>query len=342
MTPTVGDMTEALVSPYHFNPTQENFIIRTVDNVEFHIDRSIIANASPVFANMLSRSPTPSDGQRPMVDVTEHSSVWYFLLNYCHLRLVDEPLLQLGTICALLGAADKYRMWAVRMWLERTLRRPEYLDPHAALRTYAIACAYGIPAVARLAARHSLSRPAEHGGLVEELKLISALQYARLLDYRDQCVAAAVNAVSGFFTSASWLEEHSTLLGGCYDCRWSIERTVAVVKVRDEVGHSVHVPVRFEWLEYRKNLETQLKVCPDPSVARRSVLLDPAIRAAAKCEVCGEGILAKTYAFSHDVEATIDKAIAVVRTVSTHVDTLIYTSNVGTNARLSQVQLQAL
>lgn len=68
----------------------------------------------------------------------------------------------------------------------------------------------------------------------------------------------------------------------------------------------------------------------------REQLGPQAIRAAAKCEACGEGILAKTYAFSHDVAATIDKAMAAVRRQP------ICALTVGTYTLhgLSQVQLE--
>lgn len=172
-------------------------------------------------------------------------------------------------------------MAAVTRWIRRTLSRQKYLGGRA-LRTYAIACAYDFPDVARLAATACLRLDVDHDD-VQELGLISARQYKNFLDYRKRCSAAAVAALSRVYKTMSipaWVLEHETLLGGCSGCR---EKGQGTMQILDNTGSEVvmHIPSRAPWMQYIVELQKGMETIPLPSLAVQPFMLDPAIRVAA-------------------------------------------------------------
>lgn len=298
------------------NPASGDVIICTPDQTRFYVHRVIIANASPVFADMFTFPQPTSDGETPVVDVTESDKVWHLLLDFCYLR-TDEPSLPLHDILGLLEAARKYRMAAITAWMQRTLSRPENAE-FQALRTYALACAYDLPDVARLAARCYLSvnlrlpSPVGHEKGTE-LGLISAMQYARLLDYHKRCSDAAVAALTSTFEHEplpSLVLMHQAVVGGCRRCR---SKDVKTVLVPDPTGGEARVAIRPAWTKYIERVKEAMKTRPVPAQALSSSFLDPAIRQIAQCKLCGENIHGKTKAFAGWVQAILEAAVSAVR-----------------------------
>lgn len=308
---------QALANYHPFtNPASGDVIICTPDQTRFYVHRVIIANASPVFADMFSFPQPISNGEKPVVDVTESDKVWHLLLEFCYLR-TDEPSLPLHDILGLLEAARKYRMAAITAWMRRTLSRPENAELQA-LRTYAIACAYYLPDVARLAARGYLSvnlrlpSPVGHKKATE-LDFISATQYARLLDYHRRCSDAAVAALTLTFEHGSLpslVLMHQAVVGGCRRCRSKVVKTVLVP---DPTGGEARVAIRPAWTKYIERLKETMKIRPVPAQALSSSFLDPAIRQIAQCKSCGENIHGKTKAVAGWVQDILEAAISAVR-----------------------------
>ncbi|EIW53683.1 uncharacterized protein TRAVEDRAFT_52800 [Trametes versicolor FP-101664 SS1] len=311
--PSAVASTKTPVDDCPFNdPASGDFIIRAPSGKKFYVDRSIIVNASPIFRDMFSLPPCSSDGEKPVVDVTESSTVWRLLLQFCYLR-TDEPLLPLAMIRILLEAAKKYQMAAVKTWMQRTLSRPDYVHYSVALRTYAIACAYGLPDVARLAARGYRKAFDDKEQQGEELDLISARQYKHLLDYHERCCAAAQTAISDIFKLASvptWLLEHKTLLSGCNECRG---KGKDIKQIRDATGSKVVMYIRPAWTKYFTTLELMMRDQPDPSYARETCFLNSTIRAAGQCGNCSKAILTKMNTFTKEVEGLLEAAISSVK-----------------------------
>ncbi|OJT11029.1 hypothetical protein TRAPUB_12453 [Trametes pubescens] len=301
------------------DPASGDFIICTPDKTQFYVHRVIIANASSVFADMFSLPPCTSNGEKPAIDVTESDEVWRLLLDFCYLR-TDEPSLPLHIIIGLLEAARKYCMAAITTWMRRTLSRPENAESQA-LRTYAIACAYDLPEVARLAARGYLSinlrLPSSVGHeKAAELDLMSALQYTRLLDYHKRCSDAAVAALTSTFELErlpSLVLMHQAIVGGCRRCR---SKDVNTVLVPDPSGGEARVAIRPAWTKYIERVKEAMKTRPVPAQALSSSFLDPAIRQIAQCKSCGENIHGKTKAFAGWVQAILEAAISAPRAPS--------------------------
>ena len=70
--------------PETFDVPDANFIIRSSDNVDFRVHKSVLAMASPFFKDLLSL-PQPSDGESvdglPVVQLSENSELLNSLVS---------------------------------------------------------------------------------------------------------------------------------------------------------------------------------------------------------------------------------------------------------------------
>ena len=167
-----------------FNKTTADAILRTSDNVDFWIRRSILAEASPVFEDMLSIPQPPlgsanSDEEKdglPIIRLSENSTTIDKLLRLCY--PTDDPKIDsLDELRPVLQAALKYMMQESTSLLRRRLVKLGEAQP---LRAFAIACSLELDAEAEVLAplAHSV-----HGTFVEELRTISAGVYYRIVHY---------------------------------------------------------------------------------------------------------------------------------------------------------------
>ncbi|KAF8983738.1 hypothetical protein BDQ17DRAFT_1437268 [Cyathus striatus] len=87
-----------------------DIILRTSDNMEFHVYRVILSVASPFFKSMFSLPQPPSDDvSLPIIDVPEHSKALDPLLRYCY-PVMDPVISDLTVLVDMLEAAMKYEM----------------------------------------------------------------------------------------------------------------------------------------------------------------------------------------------------------------------------------------
>lgn len=128
------------MSGEHFGTTDADVILRSADGQEFHVHKSMLSIASPVFRDMftLPQPPSPGPSSIPVVDMCELGNVLDLFLR-C-LYPVSKPVIEdFGLLEALLTAAEKYEAGVVLDVVKSWLAIPENLgrDP---LRAYAIAC----------------------------------------------------------------------------------------------------------------------------------------------------------------------------------------------------------
>ncbi|EIW79748.1 hypothetical protein CONPUDRAFT_33035, partial [Coniophora puteana RWD-64-598 SS2] len=177
-----------------FDAPDADFILRTSDDVDFRVFKAVLSLASPVFKDMLSL-PQPtlasSPTETPVVPISETSTVLEPLLLICYPSM--PPVLEtLQGVRALLEIASKYDIACAVQYATTHLTLPHFLEANP-VSVYCIAACYGIESVARAAARQtlniaSLGRPSAY---VEEMELVPAPTYHRLLDYHYRCGQAA-------------------------------------------------------------------------------------------------------------------------------------------------------
>ncbi|GJE91290.1 hypothetical protein PsYK624_074390 [Phanerochaete sordida] len=179
-----------------FNKAAADLVLRSSDNVDFHVRRAILAEASPVFEDMLSLPQPPSASSSsaagsPVVALTEPARTLDALLRLCY-PIADPPLASPEDVCNTLEAARKYLMDGPAHTLAAHFAAHAARDP---LHLYALACARGWAPEMRVAARASLAHPLPDGRTLPStphLDTLSASAYLRLQAYHRACRRVAV------------------------------------------------------------------------------------------------------------------------------------------------------
>ncbi|KAI0675715.1 hypothetical protein C8Q78DRAFT_345117 [Trametes maxima] len=160
-----------------FDREDADIVLRSSDNVEFHVHRIILSLASPVFADMLTLPQPPGDNPaRPVVDVSEDSETFGIFLRICY-PLAEPRLTSFPLIRKVLACAAKYEAPRVISFMKIALTRPGLLEEDP-LRVFAIACCFGLEEEAALAAEKAVIDERVFG---TECPDISAAAYHRLL-----------------------------------------------------------------------------------------------------------------------------------------------------------------
>ncbi|KAH9917997.1 uncharacterized protein B0H18DRAFT_1032691 [Fomitopsis serialis] len=290
--PTSVDPTSVEGSTIHiasppFDDPQADVIIRTSDHVEFRIFRLILKMASTVFADILAL-PVAPDADPNAIDVTEDSVVWDHILRICHPGIAPPAMIAADQLWPLLEAAKKYDMKAVRETAVREMSTPRMLEQET-LRVYALACGYGVEDVAVAAARASLTQSYEEGPYVPELRCATSAAYFRLVQYRRECVKAAVSFAEDphLFLQDGWKD---------YVKYWILRREHVSEQHDDGCSSGGNFALdSWEWgngllrdvlVEYMARSTEALKVLPHGSTVLNPIFIATTVHAASKCTAC--------------------------------------------------------
>ncbi|KAJ8589474.1 hypothetical protein M405DRAFT_817855 [Rhizopogon salebrosus TDB-379] len=132
-----------------------------------------------MFALPQPPEPLAKGESRPVIPMSEPGSTLHTLLRFIY--PVPHPTISsLDEFATVVGAAIKYDLLGVISSLRQQLISPVFLrdDP---IRVFAIASLYDFEDEARIASRHTLSTPILDRPLTDDLRLITAHSYHRLL-----------------------------------------------------------------------------------------------------------------------------------------------------------------
>ncbi|KAI0642180.1 hypothetical protein C8Q79DRAFT_237703 [Trametes meyenii] len=187
-----------------FDDPCTEIVLRTVDDVDFHVWRAILKEASTLFADMFGLPqpmPGPTTNSPRIIPITEQSVVIEPLLRLCY-PVPDPEFTSLAELKPVLEAARKYQMDYIMGLL---LRRLILFAENEPLPAYLIALQLRAAGVARAAAKLFL-RHVDPCPFTEELRHVPAAAYYRLLEYRRKCVEVSCDAV----LNTSWLGDEQT------------------------------------------------------------------------------------------------------------------------------------
>lgn len=177
-----------------FDNRHADFILQTKDDFIFYVFKVILAQASPVFADMLSvPHPPPEMAQEgdyidgiPVVRVDESSHTTDAFLRCCY--PIVNPILDMSDIHDLYKAGHKYDADVV---VDVASQRLSHFlsNDDTCLRAYAVACRLELPDAALRAAVHTLRLSLDT--IMEtkfgELDLISGSAVINLWSYHRKC-----------------------------------------------------------------------------------------------------------------------------------------------------------
>ena len=184
--------------PFHDIIPGITVVLRSSDDVDFFVFKSILAKVSDVFRDMFdlpnaspeSSSPLEVDNRRhglPVIQVTEVSSTLDIILRLCY--PVENPdLTNLEDIRLFLEARRKYMIEAFDETIKDALTGVAESRPFA---VFALASRYALEDVANDTAKRMLFFSQSEVLDESALKDITATQYHRLLQYRRDCIRQA-------------------------------------------------------------------------------------------------------------------------------------------------------
>jgi hypothetical protein len=179
-----------------------NLVIQSSDLVNFHVHKSVLAMASPVFRDIFSlRQPLGSESVdgRPVVKLTEDAELLNSLFSMLYpVRLVVPNSYE--KLLYLLAACQKYDMDQVQSILRAEVNRGGSPSPVGteAFRAYAIASGKRLIPEMEIAARLTLDHPMTFETLGEGLRLFEGSALQDLARFRKRCRDKLVTCLQSF------------------------------------------------------------------------------------------------------------------------------------------------
>ncbi|KAK0192711.1 hypothetical protein F5146DRAFT_1136533 [Armillaria mellea] len=165
-------------------------VLRSSDNVEFFVFKAFLCYASSFFKNLFSDgNPDEIKDGLPVAPVVERAKIFRILLLFCYPGELP-PLENLLEVTELYDAVSKYCMDDVGKRMQKSLLKSTLILQEP-VHLFAISVHYGWRDVCEAAAKNTLFHPASDHPSIDELRLITGLDYRRLLDYHKRCGAAA-------------------------------------------------------------------------------------------------------------------------------------------------------
>ena len=288
-----------------FDDPRGDIILRTSDDVNFHVLKIVLELASPVFKDMISL-PQPREGRKgenlvPIIPVSESSTTLDPVLRFCYpVKPPDFDKQDLSTIGAVLRAALKYDIDAAIYPTRSALKDHLKDNEESALTIYAIACDLKLAEEARLAARESLRWPVLRV-LVPQFTSISTTDCFHLVEFHRRSSEAITHL---FNQNAFFRDTCGDLLS---------DRGCMCIKQSHDYNRKLLVPL---WLlEAASEMEKAVKAAPLDIENRllfsdlRSVVQLVHKRA---CTLCSELFLTFWEEIKRKIKEEIEKEVSKV------------------------------
>ena len=167
-----------------------NIIVRSSDQVNFRVHKSVLAVSSPFFKDLLSL-PQPPDAEivdgLPVVPLPEDAGLLNSLIS---LLYPITPMIpdSYQKVFALLAVCQKYELESVQSNIRSAIYHGKFPAPVKAegFRAYAIASGLGLVPEAEDAARLTLGQPMTFESLGEGLRSFKGRGLCDLIRYRGQ------------------------------------------------------------------------------------------------------------------------------------------------------------
>ncbi|KAF8635033.1 hypothetical protein AX15_000571 [Amanita polypyramis BW_CC] len=194
-----GDTTDAS-KPFD-SSAKADIILRTSDSAHFYVLKSLLSLVSPVFDAMLSLcqgETVEKDAilnEIPVVQIDEDSTTLYNLLLLIY-PYSQRPPSTVDICFKMANAAQKYGMDDADRKIRELVTASDAMGKEP-LRVFAIAIYLGWEDVMRAAAFSTLAVPLRELGWWEELRLVNAGEFQKLLQWRFTCQDAADKLLDG-------------------------------------------------------------------------------------------------------------------------------------------------
>jgi hypothetical protein len=185
--------------PRNFGPPFErkdaDLVIRSCDQVDFHVHKAILGIASVAFEDMFT---APGQGRNEStVNLAEDSKTLHRLLTAIYPVDLSIPE-TFEEYLSLIASCQKYQMDSTAAHIRSLLkeRTPLLFTALNSFHAYGIASRYHLQEEALLAARLTLERGMDFDTCGEDLHYISGGDLFRLWKYRTKCTTVAKDCIN--------------------------------------------------------------------------------------------------------------------------------------------------
>jgi len=165
-----------------------DFILRSSDQVNFRVHKSLLSMSSPFFKDLLSLPQPPGDelvDGIPVVQLPENAGLLNSLISFLYPTRRVKPA-SYEEVFALLNACQKYDMELIQSLIRDEVRIGRFHAPvqGQAFKAYAIASSMGLSPEIEHAGRLTLGQPLTFDSLGEGLRSFKGQALSELIRYR--------------------------------------------------------------------------------------------------------------------------------------------------------------
>ncbi|KAH9066072.1 hypothetical protein EDB83DRAFT_2675019 [Lactarius deliciosus] len=189
--------------PLCLNLPDASLIVRSSDQVNFRVHKSLLAVSSPFFEDLLSLPQPPDDeliDGLPVIQLSENAGLLNSLISLLYPIAPAIPS-SYEKVFALLAACQKYDMESVQSNIRAEIKRGRFPAPAGAesFRAYAIASSMELIPEMESTARLTLDYPMTFESLGEQLRSLKGWELCNLVRYRRRCRDNLVSCLDAFF-----------------------------------------------------------------------------------------------------------------------------------------------
>ena len=184
--------------PLFLDVPEASIILRSSDQVNFRVHKSVLAMSSPFFKDLLSLpQPLAPDAEidgLPVIELPENAGLLDSLIPFLYpITPVIPDSYQ--KVFALLAACQKYEIESVEFNIRSAMKQGKFPAPvkAEAFSAYAIANAMGLDPETKDAARRTLDQPMTFESLGEGLRSFRGRSLCDLIHYRGKKIPKVSN-----------------------------------------------------------------------------------------------------------------------------------------------------
>ncbi|KAJ7076737.1 hypothetical protein B0H15DRAFT_805465 [Mycena belliarum] len=244
-----------------------DLILRSSDDIEFHVHRVVLSLLSPVFQDMFTFPQPASEPEIPEVGMSESGDALDRALRFCYPGA--EPSVEtLAQLCEILDILlHKYDMQSIVPVAKLYLT--QHLDTNP-LGSFAVAARYNWDELASVAAKKCLGLPlrAPNFPTVDELRYVSGKTYDSLLQYHNRCAETARLAIGFHWLPPLFDSFLKAVTTECQCKQYHVEFSMLKLIVQRRNDHRVWNWIRTDgrvpvWLgEYLHKLQDSVFATP--------------------------------------------------------------------------------
>ncbi|KAF7794164.1 hypothetical protein EIP86_005295 [Pleurotus ostreatoroseus] len=309
-----------------FDDPKADLFIRTSDSVLFHVYGIILAQASPIFSDMLSMPRPPPehaseddyiDGN-PVISLTEQSQILDQFLRCCY--PIPSPNIDSSSFVALYQAGDKYQADVVKHEALKGFAKFSKL-PDQCLTAFVDACRLGLRREATEAAKATLQLPRNklaHAKQLGKFDTIPVSDYEKLVQFHVKCRNRISHIIDIEWCINKYQRERPPmwdLQDRSWNCCGDGEyHTMGPRSARDELGEEgeegeewVDYSVKLWCMHYLSDLyqATHRDDMPILDSVNDPRVLERAVQSAYKCTHCRPGAIEQLAQLTIDIREAV-------------------------------------